>query len=122
MRPVCYIAHPLRGDWPGNIASAKRYVQAAIQKGWAPIAPYILCDGLLDDSIEADRAAGLAVDLAQIPRCDILIACGPVISNGMKQEIDLARERGIIVWQIASPDDMLDAFAFRDDQWAGAYP
>jgi hypothetical protein len=96
-RRVVYIAHPLSGDWAANIASAKRYVISAVRLGYAPVAPYIEIDGLLDDDSPEDRAAGIECDLAILPRCDELWLCGPRLSAGMREEMRVAVEHGIFV-------------------------
>ena len=94
---VVYIAHPLRGDWDANCASARRYCLAALRAGYAPLAPYLM--GLaLDDTVPEDRAAGLGWDLDVIARSvDEVWLCGDTVSPGMQMESDEAREQGIPV-------------------------
>lgn len=94
---LVYIAHPLRGDWARNIAAAKAYSAHALLLGYGPMAPYIVVDGVLDDSVEEQRRAGLAFDLAVIARCDEVWLCGPRISEGMRIEEAEAVRLGIPV-------------------------
>jgi hypothetical protein len=102
MRPLVYVAHPLAGDWEGNIASAREYTERFARTGFAPVAPYLTLYGLLHEP--ADRTIGLDIDAAAIVRCDVVIVCGRTITPGMEQEIDIARRAFIPVRQILSPD------------------
>lgn len=91
---VVYIAHPLRGDWDGNVAMARRYAHAALLAGYAPVAPYLM--GLpLDDEKPLDRILGLSHDLAVIPKCDEIWLCGDRLSEGMRAEMEMANQLGI---------------------------
>src|SRR4051812_36588441 len=104
---VVYIAHPLRGDWDANVASARRYCLAALRAGYAPLAPYLM--GLaLDDAVAEDRATGLGWDLDVIARSvDELWLCGDRISEGMGKEADEARAQGVIVRAVRLVDTVL---------------
>lgn len=99
-RPVVYLAHPLSGDWEANIADARLWVRAALEAGYAPVAPYLEDYSVLQEP--EDRDLGIAHDLAVLERCEGLILCGPVVSPGMQLEREKARQIGIPVWQIMS--------------------
>ena len=99
---MVYIAHPLSGDWEGNIAAARAYVAAAIHRGWVPCAPYIMTDGILVEPL--DRELGMALDLAYLARCDQFWACGPTVSPGMAIEWDEAVRLGLVVARILTPE------------------
>ena len=97
MRPVVYLAHPLSGDWEANIADSRLWVRAALDAGYAPVAPYLMTEGILHEP--EDRELGLELDLATIEACDELWLCGPVVSAGMQKELDHALRIGVTVWQ-----------------------
>lgn len=101
--PVIYLAHPLGGDWEGNIASARVYAERAVRiLGVCPVAPYLTLYGLLHEP--ADRLIGIGLDAAIIPKCDELWLCGPRVSPGMELERDQALKLGIPVRRWTAPD------------------
>ena len=63
---LVYIAHPLSGDWDANIADARLWVRAAINCGYAPVAPYLMTEGILHEP--EDREVGLLIDEAYVER------------------------------------------------------
>ena len=111
-RPVVYLAHPLSEDWAANIADARLWVRAALDAGYAPVAPYLMTEGILHEP--EDREIGLELDLATIQVCDQLWICGPLISTGVGQERDEADRIGCFVVQYNSIADI--------EPWKGSYP
>ena len=103
-RPVVYLAHPLSGNWAANIADARLWVRAALDAGYAPVAPYLMTEGIL---FEKDREIGLELDLATIAVCDQLWICGPTVSNGMGREIEEAHRIGCWVREFDLTDGVL---------------
>ena len=91
-RPVVYLAHRLSGDWEANIADARLWVRAALDAGYAPLAPYLMTEGILHEP--EDRGLGLELDLAVIAVCDEIWLCGPM-SPGMWVEWQWADSRCI---------------------------
>ena len=92
-----YICSPLRGDYERNIQMAIRYCRAVALRGDIPIAPHIYCTQFLDDKIEKDRMLGMDIGLKMLEMCDCMLAYGEHISDGMRREIDRARELKIPV-------------------------
>lgn len=101
-----YIAHALRGDWFGGIAMAKQYATQAALHGYLPIAPYVLMDGILDDSDPEERERGIRLDLAQLAECDEIWLCGERVSEGMEGERVFAESRGIHVRRFEWPSEI----------------
>jgi hypothetical protein len=85
---VVYIDHRLSGNWDANIADARLWVRAAIDAGYAPVAPYLTTEGILHEP--EDRETGLLIEEAIVAVCDELWLCGP-ISAGMERECLSAR-------------------------------
>jgi hypothetical protein len=105
-----YIAHPLRGDWFANIRAAKEWAYQAARRGFMPVAPYILMDGILDDSDVDERALGIRLDLAQLAECDEIWLCGERVSEGMEAERVFAESRGIHVRRFEWPGEIPGGF------------
>ena len=88
---VAYMAHPVGGDVPGNIAKAKRWL-TFLQRTYpdrAFVAPWIdwieFAEGL-DDADPKAREIGMQRDLAVVRRCDEIWLVGGYLSPGMKRE------------------------------------
>jgi hypothetical protein len=100
-----YIAHALSGDWTGGVAAAKGYAYAAARAGYMPIVPYVLMDGILDDTDPEERALGMKLDIEQLRACDEIWLCGERVSAGMHAEIDVAIDLGLEVRRFVTLDD-----------------
>lgn len=96
---VIYCAHPLGGgaDREQNRINASRWVAwIALTYDVAVIADWIILSGHWDES-PANRARGIAIDLALVARCDEVWLVGGRVSAGMQQEADEARRLGKVV-------------------------
>ncbi len=90
---LIYLAHPVSGDVPGNLARAKRWLK------WAclsfpddeVIAPWITECEIFDDADPEQREQGLQRCERVVERCHVLILVGGRISSGMQREADAAR-------------------------------
>lgn len=96
-RELLYIASPLRGDVEQNIQNAMRYCEKAIRGGYIPLAPHVMYQGLFNDEIPKEREAALDIGLRMLEKCSRMWACGDRISEGMRGEMNLAKEKGIPV-------------------------
>jgi hypothetical protein len=96
-----YIAHALSGDWRGGVLAAKAYAFAAAKAGHLPVVPYVLMDGILDDTDPEERALGMKLDIDQLRACDEIWLCGERLSPGMLAELDVAMECALTVLRLA---------------------
>lgn len=99
-KPIIYICHPISGDVQGNITKVLAIVRAlSIENKVIPFAPYIVDVQALDDRIPEERAIGFSHNEALFKSdcIDLLFLYGSHISNGMRIEIEWARELGIPV-------------------------
>jgi hypothetical protein len=101
---VVYLAHPVSGDVPGNLARAKRWVRwiESTYPDVAVVAPWIVACEIWDDADPAQREAGMMRDLAVIGRCDELWLVGGRLSAGMEIEMKHAFSRSIPCWTMFS--------------------
>lgn len=91
---LIYLAHPVSGDVPGNLARAKRWLAWA-NRTCGPdayvIAPWIAnIEAGEDDADPAARARGLRACCAVVEKCDELWLVGGRISDGMARERNTA--------------------------------
>ena len=97
-----YIAHrfnaPEANDRIANRIAAARWV------GWLSmhlkIVPHCSWLTLVTQWGEEHRDLGLQIDFAQIERCDIFVAVGPVMSSGMRLEAQHATENHVPVFDL----------------------
>ncbi len=101
-----YIAHALHGDWAGGIAAVRQFAFAAARRGYMPIAPHVLMDGILEDMIPEERALGMRLGMEQLDHCHEIWLCGAVVSEGMEAERRRAVKAGLLVRLVASLADI----------------
>jgi hypothetical protein len=96
---IVYIAHPVAGDIMGNIEKIMAIVRQINLSGKnvIPFAPYLQDLLALDDHKPDERAIGIRNSIAIIKSgiIDELWIYGPIISGGMRGEIELAYELDI---------------------------
>jgi hypothetical protein len=101
-----YIAHALKGDWFAGIRETKVWAFEAAKRGFMPVAPHVLFDGILDDSDPDERDRGMRLGLAQLAECDEIWLCGERVSEGMEGERVFAESRGIHVRRFEWPSEI----------------
>lgn len=98
---VCYIAHPISGDIPGNLEKIRQIARNInLQRNdVVPFAPYWLDCHALDDNNPEERARGIRNDHELFSRnfIDELWLYGTRISAGMQAEIEHAHSLNIPV-------------------------
>lgn len=100
-KKLVFICSPLRGDYIENQNRAREYCREAIMAGYIPIAPHLYFTQFLDDSMELERSLGIDCGIALLDKCgEIWIFAEKGISNGMKTEIEHAKQKSIeLVWR-----------------------
>lgn len=99
-KKLVYICSPLRGDYVTNTENAKNYCRVAMMHipGVIPLAPHIYFPRFLYDTDEEERKLGMSAGIALLDKCDELWVFGiENPSEGMRAEIEHAKERGIPV-------------------------
>lgn len=90
-----YICHKYRDDPVNNSIAVLDICKQIDTNLYVPIAPQIYLNMFIDEDSQRDLAMDICLNL--LSRCDVLLICGPIISIGMKQEIQLAHGLGIPV-------------------------
>lgn len=95
-RPFAYVCSLFSGEVKTNTRKAKAYCRRLYELGYTPIAPHLMFPQFMDDDIPSERKD--AMDMAKdiLRRCRVLVVCGKEISDGMMQEIALAKHLGIV--------------------------
>lgn len=93
---LVYVCSPYRGDIERNVAYAKELTRAVLEYGYTPITPHLYLTQVLDDEKPEERKLGLLAGQNLLKHCGyILIGSKYGISEGMQQEIVIAREVGV---------------------------
>lgn len=95
---LVYICSPLRGNVESNQEKCRRYCKFACDLGVVPFAPHIFYTQFLRDDIESERNIGIECGLEVLKRCDelwVFVTDENDITEGMKQEINVAKSNGI---------------------------
>lgn len=103
-----FICSPLKGDIQLNMMRARIYCRFAFDSGFVPIAPHIYFPQFLDDKDRDERAAGTRYGLELMWMCCQLWVFGCDITEGMRSEINLAKELKIPVKYFDSDMEELD--------------
>lgn len=92
-----FICSPFRGNIEGNTKKAERYAVVLARAGSVPIAPHLYFPRFLDENSPKERMTGIEMGLELMALCDEICVFGFKITEGMKFELDFAREKHIPV-------------------------
>ena len=97
MPKIIYIAHQFANDPKGNIKRILNICKEVHSKDILPFTPYMAALHYLNDTIPEERALGMTLSAEFFKRkvIDEVWLCGSTISNGMKEEIKLAKKYNI---------------------------
>lgn len=105
---VVFVAHPVSGDVPGNLARARRWRRWVIDEcRMVPVMDWILHCEQYDDGDPQQRTDGLEQNRSLIRRCQEVWLVGGRISQGMAAEAGYANTSCVPV---------------RDLTWLGSEP
>lgn len=100
-KKIVYIAHPIGGDVEGNLKKLRNIVRQLnmTYRDIVPFVPYYADVVSMDDSDPHQRERGIENDVALFLSgvIDEVWLYGDRISDGMREEIDLARQLAIPV-------------------------
>ena len=81
-----------------NMLRARNYVRMVSEElNCRAIAPHAILPEYLDDNVDEERSLALRFGLDLLRICKMMVVCGDAISNGMRKEIEMAKELGIEV-------------------------
>ena len=92
-----FIGHPIGGDIKGNIEKVLKICAEVHTKEIIPVAPYLISLKYLNDEVVEDRQLGMDANHECFRRgyIDELWLFGDRISEGMRVEVNLAKELNI---------------------------
>ena len=101
---LIYVASPYAGDTEKNIEYAKQACRYVLNEGNAFFCPHLLYPQILDDNNPEERRLGINIGKEFLSKCDELWVFGEHISQGMFEEIEFAKVKGIPVRRIREMD------------------
>lgn len=87
-----FICSPYRGNIEENKKKAVTYARITVMSGDIPIVPHLYFPAFLDEKIPNERMTGIAMGLELMDMCDEVYVFGFDITEGMKFELDHAKE------------------------------
>jgi len=94
-----FICSPYSGDIAANETKALQYCRFAVSKGCLPIAPHCYFPQFMDESNPTERELGIAFGIRLLGGCEQLWLFGTKITDGMRKEVNAAKNQGIIIRQ-----------------------
>lgn len=92
-----FICSPFRGDIEENTKAAQFFAKVIIGTGRIPIAPHLYFPQFLDEGNPNERMNGIEMGLELMDVCDEVYVLGFNITEGMRFELNHAREKRIPV-------------------------
>ena len=102
-----YVCSPCKGDIKGNREKTLIYSKYVASQGFIPFAPHLYFtefSEFLDDDKPKERETVLRLALEWLFQCNELWYFGDIISEGMKNEMEIAKKIGMQVVHIASEE------------------
>ena len=94
-RPLAYISAAWSGTETEITETARSYCRAVYEAGFSPICPR------LDDAIPREHKDGVDMARDMLRRSHVLIVCGGVVDEGVKNEIATAQRLNITATTLA---------------------
>ncbi len=94
-RPLAYITAPWKGDIEDNAEQAAQYCRAVYEAGYAPICPALFLPLFLNDPVPQEHKDGIDIGRDLLRRSRVLVVCGHIVTEEMKNDIAIAQRLGI---------------------------
>lgn len=92
-RPLVYICSPYAGDIAKNVRNARKYSRFAFEQNTIPLAAHLLFPQFMDDENPEERDAAMHFNYVLLGKCEELWVFGNTVSQGMANEISIAKKR-----------------------------
>ena len=94
-RPLAYITAPWKGGAVANAEQAAQYCRAVYEAGYAPICPTLFLPLFLHDPVPQEHKDGIDIGRDLLRRSRVLVVCGHIVTEEMKNDIAIAQRLGI---------------------------
>lgn len=94
-RPLAYISAAWTGGENKIMEAARDYCRAVYEAGFSPICPRLYLPIYIDDKIPREHKDGIDMARDMLRRSHVLIVCGGVVDESVKNEIAVAQRLNI---------------------------
>lgn len=91
-----------------NMARAREACRLLVKLGNMPMCPHLYFTSIFDDMVEEERIEGMLLGQQWLSECEECWCFGDTISEGMAEEIALAKEMGIPVRMMPEPKVLVE--------------
>ena len=94
-RPLAYITAAWSGDPCEATEQAAKYCRAVYEAGFSPICPTLYQPLFLNDAVPEEHKSGIDMGRDLLRRSHVLVVCGSISTESMKNDIAVAQRLGI---------------------------
>jgi hypothetical protein len=94
-RPMAYISAAWGNNEFENTEIAAKYCRQLYEAGYTPMCPLLFLPLYLNDEIPQEHKDGIDIARDMLRRCRVLIVCGDVIDENVKNDIAIAERLGV---------------------------
>ena len=94
-RPLAYITAPWGENEFENTENAARWCRQVYDAGFSPVCPLLFLPLFLKDSIPQEHKDGIDMSRELLRRSRVLVVCGHIVTEEMKNDIAVAQRLGI---------------------------
>ena len=94
-RPLAYITAAWSGDPCEATEQAAKYCRAVYEAGFSPICPTLYQPLFLNDAVPEEHKSGIDMGRDLLRRSHVLVVCGSISTEGMKNDVAVAQRLGI---------------------------
>ena len=94
-RPFAYITAQWDGTTAENAEQAARYCRTVYEAGYAPICPTLFLPLFRHNPVPQEHKDRIDMSRELLRRCRVLVVCGHVMTEEMKNDIAVAQRLGI---------------------------
>ena len=94
-KPFAYISAAWSGQEFTDTDQAAVYCRKVYLAGFTPICPILYLPHFLNDTVHAEHKDGIDMSRELLRRCRVLVVCGHVVTEEMKNDIAVAQRLGI---------------------------
>ena len=94
-RPLAYITAAWSGDPCEATEQVAKYCRAVYEAGFSPICPTLYQPLFLNDAVPEEHKSGIDMGRDLLRRSHVLVVCGSISTEGMKNDVAVAQRLGI---------------------------
>lgn len=100
-RPLAYVTAAWYGGDSENAERAAQYCRAVYEAGFSPLCPVLYLPLILNDAIPEEHKSGIDMGRDLLRRAHVLVVCGDVIDEAVKNDIAVAARLNITATTLA---------------------